>query len=202
MVVASAERCRREPERDGRSGSKSKKAPGNPTLTCFSRLEIVWSGRRDSNPRPQPWQGCALPLSYTRIRDSRAVLAARPGYCPKAAGSASALLQFSDRRVTASQNCGENGPIPGRSRLRPIHVHPLGGALGAMSCLRSDSESLHRSRRMIARGALPSSEAQPSFRFLRLPAAACGLRHRATSLVSLADHAHAALSRRSHRQAR
>ena len=30
--------------------------------------EIFWSGRRDSNPRPQPWQGCALPLSYTRIR--------------------------------------------------------------------------------------------------------------------------------------
>jgi hypothetical protein len=26
----------------------------------------IWSGRRDSNPRPQPWQGCALPLSYTR----------------------------------------------------------------------------------------------------------------------------------------
>ena len=25
-----------------------------------------WSGWRDSNPRPQPWQGCALPLSYTR----------------------------------------------------------------------------------------------------------------------------------------
>jgi uncharacterized protein DUF3768 len=27
---------------------------------------LYWSGRRDSNPRPQPWQGCALPLSYTR----------------------------------------------------------------------------------------------------------------------------------------
>jgi hypothetical protein len=26
----------------------------------------VWSGRRDSNPRLQPWQGCALPLSYAR----------------------------------------------------------------------------------------------------------------------------------------
>src|SRR5262245_35591618 len=25
-----------------------------------------WSGRWDSNPRPQPWQGCALPVSYTR----------------------------------------------------------------------------------------------------------------------------------------
>ncbi len=27
----------------------------------------IWSGRRDSNPRLQPWQGCALPLSYARI---------------------------------------------------------------------------------------------------------------------------------------
>ena len=44
----------------------------------------IWSGRRDSNPRPQPWQGCALPLSYTRIKDApaggsgaRAYMAAR-----------------------------------------------------------------------------------------------------------------------------
>ena len=29
--------------------------------------EKIWSGRWDSNPRPQPWQGCALPLSYARI---------------------------------------------------------------------------------------------------------------------------------------
>ena len=27
----------------------------------------IWSGRRDSNPRLQPWQGCALPLSYARF---------------------------------------------------------------------------------------------------------------------------------------
>jgi hypothetical protein len=32
-----------------------------------------WSGRRDSNPRPRPWQGRALPLSYTRIRWAAAV---------------------------------------------------------------------------------------------------------------------------------
>jgi hypothetical protein len=31
----------------------------------------IWSGRRDSNPRPQPWQGCALPLSYARMRPPR-----------------------------------------------------------------------------------------------------------------------------------
>ncbi len=28
----------------------------------------TWSGRRDLNPRPSPWQGDALPLSYSRIR--------------------------------------------------------------------------------------------------------------------------------------
>ena len=27
----------------------------------------IWSGKRDSNPRHSPWQGDALPLSYSRI---------------------------------------------------------------------------------------------------------------------------------------
>ena len=26
-----------------------------------------WSGRRDLNSRPPPWQGGALPLSYSRV---------------------------------------------------------------------------------------------------------------------------------------
>lgn len=30
-------------------------------------LTYAWSGRRDSNSRHQPWQGCTLPLSYARI---------------------------------------------------------------------------------------------------------------------------------------
>src|SRR5256885_4833479 len=29
--------------------------------------EKCWSGKRDSNPRPRPWQGRALPLSYSRV---------------------------------------------------------------------------------------------------------------------------------------
>ena len=29
-------------------------------------ISKIWSGRRDSNPRHQPWQGCTLPLSYSR----------------------------------------------------------------------------------------------------------------------------------------
>jgi hypothetical protein len=28
---------------------------------------ISWSGRRDLNSRPSPWQGDALPLSYSRL---------------------------------------------------------------------------------------------------------------------------------------
>jgi hypothetical protein len=30
-------------------------------------LIFPWSGKRDSNSRPSPWQGDALPLSYFRI---------------------------------------------------------------------------------------------------------------------------------------
>lgn len=37
-----------------------------PRRSAASQRSEIWSGRRDSNPRPQPWQGCALPLSYTR----------------------------------------------------------------------------------------------------------------------------------------
>src|SRR5271170_4642402 len=30
------------------------------------QIRADWSGRRDLNPRPSPWQGDALPLSYSR----------------------------------------------------------------------------------------------------------------------------------------
>ena len=33
----------------------------------LSYAPIYWSGKRDSNSRLQPWQGCALPLNYSRI---------------------------------------------------------------------------------------------------------------------------------------
>ena len=33
----------------------------HPHQQCF------WSGKRDSNSRLQPWQGCALPLNYSRL---------------------------------------------------------------------------------------------------------------------------------------
>src|SRR5213594_2348591 len=37
-------------------------------MLSLSTTETEWSGRRDSNPRPPPWQGGALPLSHFRSR--------------------------------------------------------------------------------------------------------------------------------------
>src|SRR6056297_2890958 len=41
------------------SRPEKEKAGYNPAL-------FFWSGKRDLNPRLQPWQGCTLPLSYSR----------------------------------------------------------------------------------------------------------------------------------------
>ena len=38
-----------------------------PAELCTHIIEFIWSGKRDSNSRLQPWQGCALPLNYCRI---------------------------------------------------------------------------------------------------------------------------------------
>ena len=38
---------------------KKKDRPERPVI-------VAWSGKRDLNPRLQPWQGCTLPLSYSR----------------------------------------------------------------------------------------------------------------------------------------
>ena len=36
----------------------------------YGANEKSWSGRWDSNPRPSPWQGDALPLSHVRINNT------------------------------------------------------------------------------------------------------------------------------------
>ena len=81
-----ARRCGGAADRNARFGEKLEQERDRPTWHCRLRLMAQsresWSGRWDSNPRPQPWQGCALPLSYTRIivprfRSSR-YLAASP----------------------------------------------------------------------------------------------------------------------------
>src|SRR5271155_1852527 len=41
------------------------------------RRRAEWSGRRDLNSRPSPWQGDALPLSYSRLLQIRVYRADR-----------------------------------------------------------------------------------------------------------------------------
>jgi hypothetical protein len=46
-----------------------------PIPRCTSSISVgcdaEWSGRRDLNSRPSPWQGDALPLSYSRLTQIR-----------------------------------------------------------------------------------------------------------------------------------
>ena len=52
-------------------GLRRGRVPVTVPRSASSGLLENWSGRRGSNPRPRPWQGRALPLSYTRIRKKR-----------------------------------------------------------------------------------------------------------------------------------
>ena len=52
-----------EPGREARNG------PGGPSEAIDS-IDEICSGRRDSNPRPQPWQGCACARCIGQNRGS------------------------------------------------------------------------------------------------------------------------------------
>ena len=49
---------------------------GQCRLSGGARIVVVWSGRRDSNPRPTAWKAVTLPLSYSR--SDRALRSLRP----------------------------------------------------------------------------------------------------------------------------
>ncbi len=44
-------------------GGEAANSPEGP-FEVINFLKKNWSGRRDSNPRPQPWQGCAPPRGH------------------------------------------------------------------------------------------------------------------------------------------
>ena len=66
------------PERVKLPGSKT------PEGQEINLTREFWSGRRDSNPRPQPWQGCALPLSYARYGVAGGAGEVAASYCASA----------------------------------------------------------------------------------------------------------------------
>ena len=102
MVVRS--RCRRKPKSPLVSGPSS----------TFSVLQDLWSGRRGSNPRPRPWQGRALPLSYTRIRCRRS--RADSG---RAMPNAAPECNSKPRVPGTGRIAGISGDRPGKSGQKP-----------------------------------------------------------------------------------
>src|SRR5476651_2186928 len=66
-----------------------------------------WSGRRDSNPRPRPWQGRALPLSYTRIREIDGETSPATGRAmPNAHPECNSLAEAEIGQISAYQGWG------------------------------------------------------------------------------------------------
>src|SRR3974390_3414787 len=45
---------------------------------CHPRTSNLWSGRRESNPRPTAWKAVTLPLSYSRPNTSCQLSAVSP----------------------------------------------------------------------------------------------------------------------------
>ena len=49
---------------------------------CRTFCRALWSGKRDSDPRPPPWQGGALPLSYFRNACQKNFVERKTGFGP------------------------------------------------------------------------------------------------------------------------
>ena len=95
----------------------------DPCLASWLRRLDFWSGRRDLNPRPSPWQGDALPLSYSRSLSLiilRALMRRKPGVSPRPRGIFAQL-------GPAPRGCGPFGDrlkkeAPGIPGLRRSHA--------------------------------------------------------------------------------
>src|SRR5512143_2103282 len=77
--------------------------------------ERRWSGKRGSNPRHPPWQGGALPLSYSRTGGRR--IANGPGRNQGTARSA-----FDRRRLSARRGSGFHD-VGNRAAAMGAHAH-------------------------------------------------------------------------------
>src|SRR5436189_2627333 len=79
-------------------------------LTAACKLLILWSGRRDSNPRRPAWEAGILPLNYSRSFDASQMLAnpvcrGNPQWCFQ-----EPLLQFSEPGNGAAGTAGNLVP--------------------------------------------------------------------------------------------
>ena len=98
-------------------------SPDGGRRTRVSENLEKWSGRGDSNARPQPWQGCALPLSYARApeRQDRSFFG-RAAYCRGSAALARRRTgaRAAPLRTPASATSGGGGWCGRRARLPAV----------------------------------------------------------------------------------
>gem|GEM_PF-6021283 len=94
--------------RDVRPGHKRKRKVCSDFPFLHDLCSKIWSGRRVSNSRPQPWQGCALPTellphlqSASIAKPEGFVSTARRGLCQRHAGFVSTA-----RRVCVNRTQG------------------------------------------------------------------------------------------------
>ena len=117
----------------GRRHACGQKAARQRWLQSVSACWENWSGRWDSNPRPQPWQGCALPLSYTRStaagprpRD-RASMAESEFDCNHFVAARPAMRGFSAAMVKGGYTGSKPAASPCRLRLTCFLIAPKQG---------------------------------------------------------------------------
>ena len=84
--------------------------------------DTVWSGRRDSNPRPQPWQGCALPLSYARAPARARVLSGFPRLCKAAAPTLDATPGRRHGQPNQCRACSAGTAATSMGRASPTRI--------------------------------------------------------------------------------
>ena len=129
-----------------------------------------WSGRRGSNPRPRPWQGRALPLSYTRVHVGHNQ---RPSFMAQAAAECNTLSRgyppfaFSGRGAPRRFKEAPRGPpAPNRSAICAVGVSA--SAAWTIRPFRSPSRNLAAkrsaliARRRSGRGSHRRPEAKPN----------------------------------------
>ena len=116
-------------------GHSKQKRPRKAAFNFLNLFRKIWSGRRDSNPRPQPWQGCALPLSYARAPPR---LMQRPARIITGHGGFARLVG-----VTTARSCMRKGrrsmraPGQAAARSRPGRCRLQGSSRAAARADRS-----------------------------------------------------------------
>jgi hypothetical protein len=96
------------------------------------RRRVKWSGRRDLNSRPSPWQGDALPLSYSRLVSQFRVYRSAQNGSNRGAGSCGRLSREVGVSVSAVLDAHNlavahvQDPVRNGRRFRVVRDHQHG----------------------------------------------------------------------------